>query len=234
MGEVETELSIGNIRSLLLNMGSEDLAQSLIEEVCTGVIVRNFLTALCVYYEGEACIAVLGEFLRDMDCKAVFLDGVEDIDPFAGGLDISGISYLAAHLSVERSFVEDELEHLLVLLNNGTLPEEFGSLDSRIVIADEKRVSFRILYPVAEFVCGSVAGALFLLLELYIEAVQVYCIAVLACDQLGKVDRETVGIVEDKCVYSSSLIPRSRVRRNASSSSRMTDSIIFCWALISG
>ena len=136
-----------------------------------------------------------------VDGEPILLDGVGDSDLLpAFGDEETGVSDLSAHLSVERSTVEDKLEHLLVFLLHRPLPEESGPFDREVVIAHEFLFARIVFDPVAEFIGGGVAGSLLLLEEFGIETVHVDGVTVLAGDQFGEVDRESVGVVEDEGV----------------------------------
>jgi len=64
-------------------MCSEDLAESLVEEVGSCMVVLDLCPALCVHMEAEALSAVCRDTLCDMDGKVVLLDGVDDADLLA-------------------------------------------------------------------------------------------------------------------------------------------------------
>ena len=203
MAEVEAEVVVADIGSLLLNMGSEHLAQHLVEEVGATVVVGDFLPALGIHHEGEFAFAVLRKLLGNMHREVVFLDGVQDGYLLAvGGNDVAGVPYFTSHLAVERSAVEDELEHLLVLLHHLAVLEQTGSRSGGLVIAGEMALALAEFGPVAELVGGGIAGTLLLLAELHLEAFEVYGVAVFGCDKLGKVDWEAVGVVEHEGVHS--------------------------------
>ena len=133
-----------------------------------------------------------------MDGEVVLLHRIEDIDSLAAlRFDVAGVAYLSSHLRIERSAVEDELVHHLVLLLYGTLLYEAGSFELQIVISDElAALGVVILNPVAELIGSGLAGPFLLLGELGIEAFEVHPAAVFRCDELGEVDRESVGVIE--------------------------------------
>ena len=119
------------------------------------------------------------------------------------GYDFSGVADLAAHLCIERSAVEDQLEHSLVLLLHGALFQETAALELKCVVTDEfGLLAFMEYGPVPEFVGGSIAGPFLLLEKLCVEAFHIHGIAVLRSDKLGKVDRESVGVVQDEGIHS--------------------------------
>ena len=204
VGEVEAEVLVAHIGALLLDVGAYDLAQGLVQQVGATVVVRDLLPADGIHPEGELAIAVGRDPVGDVYGKVVLLDGVEDLYLLSGSRNCdAGVAYLAAHLSVERSAVEYELEHLLVLLHHLAALEELraGLLDG--VVARELHVLALIVDgPVAEFVGGGVARAFLLLAEFHLEAVQVHLVALLAGNQFGEVDGEAEGVVEHEGVHS--------------------------------
>ena len=114
-----------------------------------------------------------------MDCEIVLLYGVEDVDSLSAfRLDISGITDLSSHLRIERSAVEHELEHCLVLLLYGALLDEADTVNVSVVVAEEFLfLAIVVLDPVAEFVGSGLSCPFLLLLELGIELFQIDCIA---------------------------------------------------------
>ena len=139
-----------------------------------------------------------------MDCKVVLLHGVEDVDSLAAfGFDVSCVTYLATHFSIERSAVEHELIHHLVLLLYRTLLDEADAVDIGIVITEEFLfLTIMVLDPVAEFIGSSLTGSVLLLLEFSVKLFKVNRIAFLRSDKFGKVDRESVCVVKHECVFS--------------------------------
>ena len=64
-------------------MCSEDLAESLVEEVGRCVVVLDLSPSFCVYMEAEALCTVCRDALCHMYRKVVLLDGVNDLDLLA-------------------------------------------------------------------------------------------------------------------------------------------------------
>ena len=119
-------------------MCSEDFAERLVEKVGSGMVVFNLTSSFCVYKQAEALAAVSRDALCNMDCKVVFLDGVDDIDLLAAfRKDVSCISYLSTHLCIERSAFEYELEHCLVLCLYCTVAGKLNTLKLCVVITEE-------------------------------------------------------------------------------------------------
>ena len=204
VGEVEAEVLVAHEGALLLHVFPENLAEGAVEQVRAAVVALDPAAAGGVDPEGEAAAAVLREPLGYVDGEVVLLDGVADahlLPVFRH--EHSGVADLAAHLPVERGAVEDELEHLLVLLHHGPLLEEQGAGGLGLVVAGELHVLAVVVDgPVAEAVGGGVAGPLLLLAELHVEVVDVDLVAVLCGDEFGEVDGEAVGVVEPESVGS--------------------------------
>ena len=178
-------------------MLAEGFAQHLVEKVGTAVVAGDACPSGCVHHELELTCAAGRHLLGNVDGEAVLLEGVDDVDLLAvGGNDEAGVADLATHLAVERSAVEDELEHLPVLLDYSAAPEQFCAADGGVVVAYEFALALEIFGPVAELVGCGVAGAVLLLLEVLVEAVQIDLEAVLGGDELRQVDREAIGVIE--------------------------------------
>ena len=187
-----------HVGALLLHVGAENLAQGPVHQVGAAVVVGYLLTACGVDLKPEGSGAVLRQTLRDMDGELVLLDGVEDLYRFSvGGGNGAGVAYLSAHLSVERGAVEDQLQHLLVLLHHGAALEELCALEDGAVVAGKLHVLAVVVdRPVSKAVGGGVAGAVFLLLELLAKAFKVDGIATLGGNEFRKVDGESEGVVQ--------------------------------------
>ena len=199
--EVETKTSIVYIRAFLLHVRAQNLTQGLVHKVSTRVVVRYLLTSLRIHHESKFPFAVLRKLVGDVHDKIILMNGIEYHYLLAvGAQGIAGISYLTAHLSVERSALEHELKHSLVLLNDGALLEKLYALDGSVVVAVEHALAAVIFGPIPELIGRSVTRAVLLLLKSYLEAVQVYLESFLCGYHLREVYRESVGIVEDECV----------------------------------
>ena len=71
----------------------------------------------------------------------------------------------------------------------------------REVVAYKHRLPFVNNNPVGSFDSGSIAGTAFLCLHLLVEFLLVHCHFVLFEDELSEVERESVGVVHYKCVF---------------------------------
>ena len=70
-----------------------------------------------------------------------------------------------------------------------------------------------ILYPVTEFVGRGLTRTILLFLKFHIERLEVHLIAFLGSDQLSKVNREAVCIVEHECILTVNHLGISRFRK---------------------
>ena len=204
MREIETEIIRSHKRTLLLDMRSENLAQSLMEKVGATVVVLNITSSCGINHQAETSAAIRRQFLGDMNRQVVLLHGVEDLDSLAVlGLDISGVSYLTSHFSVERSAVEHELNHLLILLFHRSVAGETCAVNFREVVAEELHIVAVVeLNPVSELVGGGVAGSVLLLLQLGLKSFKVNGISFLGGYELAQVNRESESVIERERILS--------------------------------
>ena len=107
--------------------------------------------------------------------KVVFLYGIDDVDSFSAfGFDVSGITYLASHLSIERSALEYKLVHSLVLGLYGAVACELDSFQVGVVLAQELyALAVGEFNPVSGLDGSGVACPVLLLLKLDVEALKV-------------------------------------------------------------
>ena len=118
---------------------------------------------------------------------------VYDIDGLSLVADNSAVAYLTTHLAIEWSIVENQLVELVLLLGYLAVTDDVALIFS-IIITYELLLALSQLYPVAVLYSSGVAGALLLLLHLYIELLLVNGKAVLSADKLSKVERESVSV----------------------------------------
>ena len=139
-----------------------------------------------------------------MNSKVVFLDGVDYLYLLtAFRKDVTCVTDLSSHLGIERSALEHELIHCLVLCLHRAVAGKLNALKLGAVISEELDVvAMSELHPVSRLDCCSVAGSVLLLLELDLEAFEVDGIALLGSDELRKVDREAECIIKHECILS--------------------------------
>ena len=127
--------------------------------------------------------------------EVVLLLCVNNLNALVATYKETAVTYLTTALGVEWSVLEYNLVQCLVLLLCLTVAEDCCLVLS-VVIAYECALALVHGCPVAVLYCSSVACACLLLEHLLVELCHVYCKAVLAKDELCKVDWETVCIVE--------------------------------------
>ena len=106
----------------------------------------------------------------------------------------SGITDLSAHLCIERSLVQDDLEKFFILLFDLTVTQDLGFTFEQVV-TDELGFAFFQNHPVACLDSGSIAGTFFLFLHFGIELFDIYLHTVFTQDQFSQVQRESVSII---------------------------------------
>ena len=108
------------------------------EKVSSRVVVLDLTSALSVDVEAEALSAVSRNALCNVDSEVVLFDCVDDLDLLAAlREDVSGVTNLTTHLSVERSALEYELEHSLVLRLHCTVTCELNTLEICAIVTYE-------------------------------------------------------------------------------------------------
>ena len=199
MGEVKAEVVRSHEGTFLLHVGAQHHAEGLVQQVGAGVVVLDVAAAHIVHHQGEGLRALRRKALGQVDGEVVLLHGVQDLDAFPVlALNVAGITYLAAHLGIERRAVKDQLEVFLVLLLYGALFQEVRPFHAQGIIALEEDVRLLEHHPVAKLVGSGVAGAFLLLSKLHVEAFQVHCIAFFGGDEFREVDGEAVSVVQHK------------------------------------
>ena len=195
VGEVETEALVVDGRAFLLDMGAEDVAQGVVQQVGGRVVALDGKAAALVDFSLVGLVEVLGQLGGDMDDEVVLLLGVEDGDHVAGGVgEGSVVAYLTAALAVEGGAVEDELVELLVLGTDAAIAGD-AHLGGDFVVADEGLFHFGDEFlPVVIFDGGGGAGTVLLGLKAAGEAFHVNGPTLLGGHELREVDGEAVGV----------------------------------------
>ena len=135
-----------------------------------------------------------------MDSHIVLFLGVEDLGDFAiRGDEYTLVADLTTHLGIEGCLLKHNLEVFFTLLFDLAIFEDLGG-GFKLVIADEGLVALVHLHPVGGLDRGGTACTLFLCLHILIKFLLIDCHTLLAEDQLCQVKRESVGVVEVKCI----------------------------------
>ena len=203
--EVEAQRLGRYIRTFLLDMRTQHLAQGLVQQVGGRVVAGRSLAGLLVDNGMELSRHLLGHVLGNVYTQVVFPFRLQNLYRLVGRNQFAGIAYLATHLGIEGGAVEHNLVIFLVFLFYLTVAQD-AAVALQHVVAHKLGLALAQHYPVARLYGSGIAGSLFLLLHLGVESVEVYPHALLLEDELGQVDGESVGIVEGKGIYPAYLV----------------------------
>ena len=151
------------------------------------------ITLVGIYTGHELGCGILWQLLHDMYCLVVLTLRVDDVNGLCLVADDTTVTNLSTHLTIEWGIVEYELIELILLLCDLSVSEDV-TLIFGIVITYELLLTCGKFYPVAILDSSSIAGALLLLLHLYIKLRFINGKAVLATDQFCQVEWETIGV----------------------------------------
>ena len=150
-------------------------------------------------------IVLCGQFLGEMHCNAVLAFCVKYVDSLTVKVfHYTAVAYLSAHFSIKWGAVEYNLVILLVFLCDFAISQDV-CINVGAVISHELLFAFVYNYPVAGLDSGCVAGTRFLRGHLGVESGVVKCHAIFLEDELGKVERESVGVIELECFLAGNL-----------------------------
>ena len=205
--EVEAQTIGGDERTFLFHVCAQHLAQGGVEQVGAGVVRLNSAAGINVDAGHELGSRVFRQLLDDVHTLVVLTLGVDHLDGIQFVHKHTAVADLTTHLTVERCVVEHEFVERVLLLRHLAIAQDVASVFG-IVVAHELLFAFGQLYPVGVLHSGGIAGAVLLLLHLYIELVDVHRQAVLAADKLGEVERETIGVeqAEGRCTIEDGLL----------------------------
>ena len=198
--EVETQGVLIYIRTLLLYVVAQNLLQTVVEQVGSCMVGSASLATLDIYASHEISVYILWQLLYDVDALVVLPLGVDNLDGLILANEYTLVANLSTHLTIEWSVVEYQLIERVLLLSHLAVAQDVALIFC-IVVTYEVLVAFLQDFPVAVFYGSSIAGTLFLLLHLLVEACSIYGVTILTADKLCKVERETIGIEEAECAY---------------------------------
>ena len=167
--------------------------QCVVEQVGGSVVGSRTVALVDIDACHKVCFGILRQFVHDMDALVVLALGVYDFHSLVFGDEYACIAYLSAHLTIERRVVEYDFVERMLFLFHLTVAQDVAFVFC-IVITDEILLTLSEFSPVTVLHGGRIAGALFLLFHFLVESLHVDRVAVFAADELGEVERETVGV----------------------------------------
>ena len=198
MGEVETEPVGGDERALLLDVRAERLAQCVMDEVRGRVVVLRRLPQVLVDHRRERACQVLRQRRRNVHPQVVLLDGVVNLDFLVDILKITTVAQLAARFGIERTLVQHNLEKALAFGFDLSVFQNLAFAGKSVVADKLGRMNFVEFHPVLCFDSGGGTRTGLLLSQTLLETFHIHQQSLFGGQQLGEVDRETVGIKEFK------------------------------------
>ena len=105
-------------------MTTQNLTQSLIQQVGCGVVGLTGVTLVSINASHHGSLGVLGQLLGDMNGQSVLLLGVNYIDCLEFAYYHAGVTYLTTHLGIEGSLVKYYLVDNAALLLNLTVAQD--------------------------------------------------------------------------------------------------------------
>ncbi len=163
--------------------------------MCGGVVIHDQPAPAFIYLNMELSFQLRGKPFRQMNDQLALLFRVDYGDLFVGRFDETGVPHLATAFSIERSFVQHELEKFSVLLLDLSVFDDLRRGD-KMLIAD--KLGFCILShndPVTGFFRGIHFGSGFLLFHFRLEAFLIDRQPALPGDQGSKVQRKTERVI---------------------------------------
>ena len=174
-------------------MVAQHLLQGIVEQVGGGVVGGTGLTQVGVDTGHELGLHVLGQRLHDVHALVVLALGVGDLDGLVLAHQHATVAYLTANLAIEGGVVEHQLVVGGLLLGHLAVAQDVAAVFGEVV-AHKLLLALAQLHPVGVLDCGGIAGAGLLFLHLLGKLLLVDGVAMLAADELGEVERESVGV----------------------------------------
>ena len=195
MREVEAQRIGAYERTLLLHMVAQHLFKSVVKQVSGGMVSGTCVALVGVNASHEVCLDVLRQLLHNVNALSVLTFCIDDVHSLVLAYEHTLIAYLTTHFPIERCVVKNQLIESALLLCHLAIASDVALIFC-VVITYKLLLGRRLVNnnPVAILHRSSVAGALFLLLHLDVEAFFVNGIAVLAADKFCKVERETISV----------------------------------------
>ena len=164
------------------------------------MIGLDAVTALLTDYRTQSPLKVLGELLHQMDSKVILTLGIKDlILPTCCVNEITLITNLSSHLSVERCLREYNLIVSIILLLDLTIAQYLGSALHSIIPYEVHRAISHSLPVTCINSCG-VTSTLLLLLHRRVKALLIDIHSMLRENKSCQIKWETIGIVEHESI----------------------------------
>ena len=161
----------------------------------SGVIGCRSFTFVSIHTGHKVGLQVLGQFLHDVNRLSVLSLGVDNFHGLVLRNEYTLVTDLSTHLTIEWCVVEYQFIESALLLGDLTVAQDVAFVFA-IVVAHELLFASLQFHPVAIFNGSSIAGAFFLLLHLYVEAVLIDGEAIFAADEFRQVEGESIGVEE--------------------------------------
>ena len=194
--EVETQNFRRNVRTFLLYVSAKKVAQCFVKQVSSCVVSLSCSTFFSIDFSQEVASYIFWQFAHNVYRKVVFSFCITDFYSVAiFGNQPTRVAHLTTHFGIERSARENHLIVLFILLNKTTIAKNL-SVALSLIVAYELDIAFAHHYPVASFHCSSITCTVFLFLHFGIEVVDIECKSILFENQLSKVERESVCVIQ--------------------------------------
>ena len=213
VGEVEVGDGSILIGACLMDVVAQDLAQSCLQQVGSGVVAGDGHAVFLIHAGGQMVADMDDAALEGAGVDVVALGGLLDVLHTQHALsagDDAVVCGLTAHLSVERGLIENDQHTFLGLLVGGdgvgqsllVAQRHNDAVALEGVVADELgglsgQSAEQVFAPAGDVLLEALStGALLLLGHLGVEALLVDLDALLRGDLLGQVEGEAEGIVQ--------------------------------------
>ena len=181
-------------------MRTQHLTQSLMQQMCRGVVALTLDTLLCIDLRHARSGHIFRQFRYEVDRQVVLTLGINHLNALILIDQPTGIAYLTTHLGIEGSLVEHHLIQHLVLLLHLAVTQDLRVTLKQVITHKLALARFQV-YPVARLDRSGIACTLLLLLHLLVELLNIDLHTMLTQDQLGQVQGETVGVIQRKGIH---------------------------------
>ena len=166
----------------------------------SSVVASNSLTTSNIYLSHHLALDILRQFRTEVYCQIVLTFGIQH----AHIAQCTRIAYLTTHLSVEWCLAEHYLIEFFAFLVHFAVAQHL-CLALQHVVSIKLCLTFANHYPVAQFLFVGLATHLFLVLQCLVVLFLIGGKAVLAQNQLSKVEREAICIFQCEHIHTRNL-----------------------------